>query len=187
LPEQRVFLAEMNEEDIPFLYQLWGIEQVNRYADEFPRLRGWSKKSDIPTAWRLYQEHRQQFGAAYQQLILRLKEGTAIGESFYGPLPEGIVFGAWRKPAGLKYLLGDIKLRPEYWGQGYGAEAMRAVVSYVFEQTACDAFIVPPHQNNPAATRVYEKAGFIHTGVVVWGGHELLEMTRTFFHQAQIP
>jgi hypothetical protein len=24
MPEQRVFLAEMNEADIPFLYQLWG-------------------------------------------------------------------------------------------------------------------------------------------------------------------
>lgn len=49
--KQRIAVAELREEDLPFLSELWHKSQVMRYADEFPRLRGWSKSDDLQTAW----------------------------------------------------------------------------------------------------------------------------------------
>ena len=184
--EQRVILSEMGDADIPFLYELWNTEEVIRYADEFPRLRGWSKNDDVLTAWKKYQERCEKFGTDYRQWILRLPDKSSIGESFYGPLPEGISFGSWKKPDLVKYLVGDIKIVPKYWRQGYATEGMKLVVQYVFNQTSCDVFIVPPHQDNPAARHVYEKAGFTDTGVVVWGGHHFLEMNRVHFQEVYL-
>ena len=176
--DQPVTLTEMDVADLPFLQHLWRDKDVRRYSDELPILRGWSKDDPIETAWQGYQDRCRQCGAEYRQLILRLADNTPIGESFYGPLPEGCTFGVWHKPADLAYVLGDIKLVPAYWHQGYGSTGMRLVVKHVFQHASCDRFVVPPHRANPAAKRVYEKAGFVDTGVVIWGGHHIFELSR---------
>ena len=72
--DSRIFVTEMERSDIPFLLDLWHTPEVMRYADEFPRLRGWSKSDGIEFAWKRYQEKRSEFGAEYTQLILRLKD-----------------------------------------------------------------------------------------------------------------
>jgi RimJ/RimL family protein N-acetyltransferase len=75
--------------------------------------------------------------------------------------------------------MGDIKLKPEHWNQCLGTEGMRGVVKLLFERTGCDLLTVPPHFDNPAATRVYEKAGFTHiTGEPSWEGHRIMELWR---------
>ena len=150
-----------------------------RYADEFPRLRGWSKSDDPRTAWARYQEKRAVLGNEYTQLILSLAGGVPIGESFFTPLPEGYTFGKWTKPRGIVCLMGDIKLKPEYWGQGLGTAGMQQVVKWFFDNTTCSLLVVPPHRKNPAAQRVYEKAGFeLYRGMRSWRNHKVMELSR---------
>jgi RimJ/RimL family protein N-acetyltransferase len=176
-------LSELKAEDLPFLFELWHMPEVMRYADEFPRLRGWSKSDDPDTAWRLYQERRGEVGSEYTQLILWL-EGSLIGESFVSPLREGYTFGRWEKPDGERSVMGDIKLVPEHWGRGLGTAGMQRVVEWVFEHTACALFVVPPHRHNPAAERVYEKAGFVRfTGMRSWRNHRIMELTRESYKE----
>jgi RimJ/RimL family protein N-acetyltransferase len=178
---QQLTLSEMDADDLPFLLELWHIPEVMRYADEFPRMRGWSKSDDRDTAWRLYQARRSELGNEYTQLILWLA-GSRSGESFVAPLPEGYTFGRWEKPAGVRTVMGDIKLLPQHWGYGWGTEGMRRVVQWVFEHAACALFVVPPHRRNPAAERVYEKAGFVRfTGMRSWRNHRIMELTRERF------
>jgi RimJ/RimL family protein N-acetyltransferase len=149
------------------------------YADEFPKLRGWSKKDDTETAWTTHREKRAALGSGYVQFILRLPDGTRIGESFFMPLPEGYTFGKWHKPKDELCLMGDIKLMPEYWGQGLGTVGMRRVVAWLFDHTGCSMLVVPPHRKNPAAERVYEKAGFrLYTGMRSWYNHKVMELER---------
>ncbi len=176
-------LSEMAAEDLPFLVELWHTPDVMRYADEFPRMRGWSKDDDPDRAWRLYQARRSELGSEYTQLILWLG-GSRIGESFVAPLPEGYTFGRWERPTGVRTVMGDIKLLPRHWGRGWGTEGMRRVVQWVFENTACALFVVPPNRRNPAAERVYEKAGFVRfTGMRSWHNHRIMELTREGFER----
>jgi RimJ/RimL family protein N-acetyltransferase len=86
--------------------------------------------------------------------------------------------------------MGDIKLRPGHWNLGLGTEGMRAVVRRLFEGSECALLTVPPHFDNPAAIRVYEKAGFTHiAGDPRWEGHRIMELWRSTYekkHRARV-
>jgi RimJ/RimL family protein N-acetyltransferase len=179
MPRSKVTITELERDDLPFLLQLWHDPEVMRYADEFPRYRGWSRSDEPDVAWTTYQERRACHGAAYTQLILRLDDGMPIGESFLLPLPEGATFGKWQKPDGTMCLLGDIKLSPAYWGRRLGTAGMRKVVRFAFTNTLCELFVVPPHRKNPAAYRVYEKVGFMpFSGMRSWRNHKVMKLSR---------
>ena len=178
----RLSVSELAERDLPFLFELWHIAEVMRYADELPLFRGWSGTDDAGKAWATYQERRRALGTGYTQLMLRLADCTLAGESFFAPLPDGFTLDAWSKPKGKTCLMGDIKLKPEYWKQGLGTEGMRLVVDWLFTNTDCALLAVPPHFDNPAAVRVYEKAGFLHTDPSPsWQGHRIMELSRERF------
>lgn len=184
MTEPNISISELQADDLPFLLTFWHNPDVMRYADEFPGLRRWSKADAPEVAWRNYQERKARLGTDYTQLILRLPDGTPIGESFFAPLREGDTFGKWRKPDAVKCLLGDIKLIPECWGRGLGTEGMQHVVRCAFTRTTCGLFVVPPHRKNPAAYRVYEKAGFeLFTGMRSWRNHRVMELTRERFRE----
>lgn len=160
MDKPQVTIAELTEKDLPFLFELWHNPQVMRHADEFPRLRGWSRSDGLHRAWRAYQARRDSLGKGYVQFIVLSSSGIPIGESAFFPLPEGYAFGRWTKPVCMECLLGDIKLLPAYWGQGLGTEALGRVVRRMFESTGAECLVVPPHRKNSAAQRVYEKVGF---------------------------
>lgn len=177
MPETRIKITTMKKEDLPFLIRLWNVSEVMQYADEFPKMRGWTKSDEIATAWNIYQDKHAESGNDYTQLILWLGDNP-VGESFFAPLPKAYTFGKWSKPD-RKTLMGDIKLLPEYWGKGLGTEGMKLVVRFVFNNTNCEVFVVPPHRKNPAAKGVYEKAGFVlFTGMRSWRNHRIMELSR---------
>ncbi|MFX0013914.1 MAG: GNAT family N-acetyltransferase [Promethearchaeota archaeon] len=184
MSEAKLTISEMKKDHLPFLIRLWRIPKVMKYADEFPRMRGWTKSDDLKIAWTKYKEKRSEFRNDYIQLILHLNDDLPIGESFIFPLPEAYTFGKWRKPDSVKTLMGDIKLLPQYWGQGLGTHGMKLVVHFAFAKTSCGLFVVPPHRHNPAAIRVYEKAGFTHfTEMRSWRNHKIMEMTKEQFEK----
>lgn len=175
---KKITISDLKEDDLSFLFDLWHTPEVMRYADEFPRYRGWSKSDDYQLAWKAYQTKRDRLGYDYTQLILWLDD-LPIGESFFVILPENYTFGKWAKPNNTKSLMGDIKLLPEYWGRGLGSEGMCLVVRFFFTNTDCELLVVPPHRLNPAANRVYRKAGFVlFTGMRSWRNHKIMELTR---------
>jgi len=182
--KETLIVTEMKREDMSFLRALWRDRRVMRFADEFPRFRGWSRRDDSDTAWGRYQEKRARLGSKYTQLIVRLVDQTPIGESFFAPLREGGKLGELRIPSGITTVIGDIKLLPGYWGRGLGTLAMREAVRFAFEKAGCGAFVVPPHKKNRAAVRVYEKAGFRRVRRrSPWSGHMLMRLTRDRFLQ----
>lgn len=177
-----VAITELTEPDLPFLLDLWHQRDVMRYADEMPGIRGWGRTDTAATAWRAYEQRRTTPGRLYAQYIVRLADGTPIGESFSVSLPEGATFGTWRKPKNIATLLGDIKLAPPYWGQGLATQAMRLVVAERFAHTPCELYCVPPHVHNPAARRVYQKVGFVpFEGMHAHNDHRAMELTKERF------
>jgi RimJ/RimL family protein N-acetyltransferase len=122
----------------------------------------------------------------HTQLVVRVRDGTLIGESFFAPLPEGYRIGPWQKPRDAATVMGDIKLLPEYWRRGLGTTSMQGVTDWVFRRTQCSLFIVPPHRMNVAAERVYEKVGFVlFEPMRRDDGHRVMELTRDRYEQRQ--
>ena len=181
-------VTEMMAADIPFLLDLWNRPGVMRYADEFPFARGWTRKDDTETAWPEYRKKRKELGPGYCQLILRLGDGTPVGESFRFPLDEGFTFGKWEKPEGLRTCFTDIKLDPDWWNKGLGTAFMHLVVRDVFERTDCQLLVVPPNLKNPPAIKVYMKSGFTrYEGMRSWHNHFIMELPRDRFEEHPLP
>jgi RimJ/RimL family protein N-acetyltransferase len=76
--------------------------------------------------------------------------------------PIGMVGVDWREPAApeLGYWLGV-----EYWGQGFGTEAARAVIDFIFEAFDVEQMMSGARVANPASRNILEKCGFQWSGV----------------------
>lgn len=181
-------VTELAAADLPFLLDLWRRPGVMAYADEFPHPRGWTRRDDPETAWADYRQRRKRMGNSYCQLILRLADGSPVGESFRFPLDERFSFGRWRKPLGVRAFMMDIKLDPDHWGRGLGTAFMALVVEDALTRTRAQLLVVPPNRKNPAAVRVYEKAGFVRTAALrTWHNHFIMELPRTRFETLKSP
>ncbi|WMT75302.1 GNAT family N-acetyltransferase [Bradyrhizobium sp. Ash2021] len=53
----------------------------------------------------------------------------------------------------------------DYWGQGFGTEAARAVIDFFFEEFDCDHLISGARVANPSSRNILEKCGFQWSGV----------------------
>ncbi len=52
----------------------------------------------------------------------------------------------------------------EYWGKGYGTDAMRILLRYAFEELNLHRLSLSVFEYNPRAIRSYEKVGFVIEG-----------------------
>lgn len=53
----------------------------------------------------------------------------------------------------------------DYWGKGYGTDAVRTIVRYAFSELGLNRVELEVYDYNPRAIRAYEKAGFRREGV----------------------
>jgi RimJ/RimL family protein N-acetyltransferase len=52
----------------------------------------------------------------------------------------------------------------DFWGKGYGTDAMRIILRYAFTELNLWRVSLDVFEYNPRAVRSYEKAGFVHEG-----------------------
>jgi RimJ/RimL family protein N-acetyltransferase len=62
------------------------------------------------------------------------------------------------------YWLGIGIGEPEFWGRGYGSDALRLALRYAFQELNAHHVSLGVFEYNPRAQRAYEKAGFRHEG-----------------------
>ncbi len=76
--------------------------------------------------------------------------------------PIGMTGIDWSEPDApeLGYWLGV-----EHWGQGFGTEAARAVIDFVFEEFDAEHLVSGARVANPASRNILEKCGFQWSGV----------------------
>jgi RimJ/RimL family protein N-acetyltransferase len=55
---------------------------------------------------------------------------------------------------------------PEYWGRGYGSDALTLVINYVFRELNLYKITLNVFSYNTRAIRAYEKVGFVHEGTI---------------------
>lgn len=62
----------------------------------------------------------------------------------------------------------DIKLLPAFWGNKYGVEVKRALLSHLFTRTDCVAVEASPNVGNTASIKMQEAVGGIRVGEAVF-------------------
>lgn len=89
-------------------------------------------------------------------VVIRKENDVPIGEAKLG------------KPDKDKIAQTDIKLLPEFWGNGYGTEIKRGLAKYLFANTDCTGVKATPNRKNIASQRMQEKIGGRRVGEGVY-------------------
>lgn len=91
-----------------------------------------------------------------RKYIIELKDARAIGQIDYYELD-------WRvRSCSVSIMIAD----PDYWGGGYGTDAMRTLLEYLFAEMGLHRISLNVHATNARAKRSYEKNGFQEEGVM---------------------
>ncbi len=61
--------------------------------------------------------------------------------------------------------LGIVIGEKEYWGKGYGTEAVKTMLRYAFHELGLNRVELETYSFNPRAQRCYQKAGFVREGI----------------------
>ncbi|WP_067170706.1 GNAT family N-acetyltransferase [Microtetraspora niveoalba] len=141
-------LRPVEEDDLPFLRRLTNDPEG---SGEF-QWYGWNNPHRLRQRW----EETGMLSDDGGVLII-----SADGE------PAGFV--SWRKQiANLASHYWEIGLivAPEFRGKGYGTEAQRRLVRYLFEHTTANRIQASTEIENIAEQRALEKAGFTREGVL---------------------
>lgn len=96
------------------------------------------------------------FDDNYSFAIETLQEGKYIGGCGVNKLD-------WKNSvATVGIFIGD----KDYWGKGYGTDAMKVLVKFIFEQMNINKVKLFVYSFNERAVKSYEKCGFIREGVL---------------------
>lgn len=144
LETERLLLRPLTVDDAEAVF-VWGSDpEVNRFMcypryTEVEKVREWLRS--LP-----HSEGDLEFG------FVRKADGLLIGSG-----------GAYPREGGWKV---GYNLRRDCWGQGYAAEATRAIIDYAHRERGARVFVADHAVDNPASGRVMEKCGmtFDHFG-----------------------
>jgi RimJ/RimL family protein N-acetyltransferase len=101
--------------------------------------------------------------AEYQQTIARFLEQKAhafliVDAAADRPIGWCALFVI--DPTSRRALLSALIGEKEYWGKGYGVDALRALIGYGFHIVNLNSIELVVHDDNARARRCYEKLGF---------------------------
>jgi RimJ/RimL family protein N-acetyltransferase len=151
LETPRLVLTPATEADLDPLCALLWRPEVRRYLCDnivFPReqIAGFLRRSVSNWAhglgrWTIPDRNRARLGF----IELRYAPGE-IAPELAGEVEPGIA------------------IAPEYWGQGYASEALRAVIGYAFATLALPRLVGTVDEPNRDSHRMMTGAGFVRTG-----------------------
>ena len=114
-----------------------------------------------------------------KRLAIDTHDGQHIGNCMYYDIDLR------RKRAELGIMIGD----KQYWGKGYGTDAVKTLLSHVFTKTEIDFIYLHTLEWNQRARRAFEKAGLREVKKVRRGGLDFIEMeiSRIDWEQKGLP
>ena len=145
----RLLLRDIRMEDVLEYYErLFGDGDVCRYLLFDPH-------QDISESMASIEKtlERYEAGKCYRWGIALQEDDSLIG------IIELLRFDEETGICSFAYMLGS-----DYWNQGYGTEALKAVINYAFEKMDVDRIVVDHMTPNAASGAVMRKAGMTHTG-----------------------
>lgn len=149
LRTERLGFGNWTAEDFPLALALWGDARVTR-------LFGGPFSSD-QVRQRLDREidTQQRFGFQYWPLF-RLSDGAHVGCGGLRPFDREDTLET------------GFHLRPEFWREGFGSEAARAIVSHAFRVLRVGALFAGHHPENEASRALLTRLGFEYIGTELY-------------------
>ena len=133
------------------------VERIYRWNQD-PEVLRWSGGSPLRTTLdefkKNFQAERNPSDAHRRPFLIFTLDGELIGRTGLFDIDHR------RREAELGIVLGEKR----YWGQGYGSDALNALLRYVFERTDLDRVYLFTYADNHRAQRAFEKAGFRFVG-----------------------
>ncbi len=123
-------------------------------GSEYARLLDFGPVS-VWAAEEMKEWHEKNSETGYTFIIRKLEDGQPIG--FIGL--DGI--NALNHDAWVGIGIGE----EDCWGQGYGADAMRVMLRYAFQELNLHRVNLDVFVDNPRAIKSYENAGFVLEGI----------------------
>ena len=143
LQGKRISIRPLNEEDIENIYIWYNNQEFNLWASGAWPLNTLLSKEELAEKFLDQPEGEHRYAV--------LNEKSEIIGS--------IGFRDHNIPARSAVLYINIG-SPEYWGKGYGTEALRIFTGYLFKQWNFHRLTLDTWDGNSRAIRAYEKTGF---------------------------
>lgn len=167
LKTQRIGFAVWQKTDLPLAEQLWGDPRVTHYIHQNGAF------NPVEIATRLQTEINQEKTAAMQYWpIFNLTTGQFIGCCGLKPVVNGAELG--------------YHLRPEFWHQGYAAEAAAAAIRYAFNQLKLPQLVAGHHPANLASGIILRNLGFHFIGTEYYAPTGLEHPTYVLVNRRQV-
>lgn len=135
-----------------------------RWANDSAVMSYWGRPGSTLSMSEIMQREQLEAGRGNsRKYIIETREGLAIGQIDYYDLD-------WQaRSAWTSILIGDA----DHWGGGYGTDAMRTLLDYLFRQLGLHRVSLNVHESNTRAQRSYGKNGFVVEGVMRdWGYYD---------------
>lgn len=135
--------------------------------DDIPLLARWLNDPEVMEYWGRpgytvsvpeveSQERLQSARGTSHKYIIQAKSGEAIGQIDFYDLD-------WQnRSAWTSIMVGE----QSFWSGGYGTDAMRTLLGYLFRQLQLHRVALNVHETNVRAQRSYGKNGFVQEGVM---------------------
>ena len=144
LKTEHLLLRKLRLSDAPFYYQRIGSsERVTKFMLWQPHR---SQQESHESIERILDKYET--GRCYTWAIALKEDDSLIGRIDLLRLDEA------RNCCSFAYMLGE-----DFWGRGFGTEALKAVFSFAFEVLRLESITVDHMTENAASGRVMQKAG----------------------------
>lgn len=151
LETPRLVLRKLTREDIPLYHtRLSGSREVTKYMLFQPQ-------QDISGTAAAVEKvlNRYETGKCYRFCIALKDSRELIG------IIEPLRFNEEQSSCSFAYMLGR-----DFWGQGYGTEALRAVLDFLFRDMEIELVQADHMAENAASGAVMRKAGMVYQGTI---------------------
>ena len=149
---ERLILRKMNDEDAEFIYKNWSSDPlVSKYVSWDTHNSLEETKKYVEYKVNRYIEH----DFCFDWIVVLKETKEPIGEI------EAVNVSKLHNLVEMGNCYGSI-----YWNKGYGTEALKAFINYMFNEVEVDKIIACHESVNPASGRIMQKAGMHYDGTL---------------------
>ncbi len=144
----RLIMRILTGDDIPFIFQIFSLEETNRYVSN-PPVKNMNEAREIYEKYCKPKPHLFRIG-----MVLK-ESGNLIG-----------TLGLYSIDMEKRSATLGFDLLPDYWGHGYMTEACFALLDYAFEEMELNRIQASAEPENIRSVRVMERLGFTREGIL---------------------